>query len=168
MIRKILILLTLVSLSGCSAITFNKGLNYRKTLGYSLDDDGSSYGVTIRKNEKWGSYINIGFGRVACGYYGLVGPLVFPIIPIWENKDCREMVVNVWESRVGIKNVHILYNNKTYNPSKISDSGYYNFPLQIKSIKDTATLVVEKKDGEKFEIPFRYQHTFSFDLWPGR
>jgi len=168
MIRKILILSTLVALSGCSAITFNKGLNYRKTSGYRFDDDGSSYGVTIRKNKKLGSYINIGFGRVACGYYGLVGPLVFPIIPIWQNRDCDKISINIWESRVGIKNARILYQNNTYNASEISPSGYYNFPLQTKSITDTAILVVEKKDGEKFEIPFRYQHTFSFDLVPGR
>ena len=78
------------------------------------------------------------------------------------------MVIDIWEYRVGIKNAQLLYQNKTYNPSKISDSGYYTFPIPIKSITNTATLVVEKKDGEIFEIPFRYQHTFSFALAPGR
>jgi hypothetical protein len=66
------------------------------------------------------------------------------------------------------KKVYIIYQNKVYEPSKIVKGGGYFFSLQIKSITDTATLVVEKKDGEKFEIPFRYKHTFSFDLWPGR
>ena len=105
---------------------------------------------------------------MSCGQYGLIGPLIFPIIPIWENRDCKGVVINIWEYRIGIKNAHIIYHDKIYKPSEISRYGYYTFPLQTKSITDTATLVVEKQDGEKFEIPFRYQHTFSFDLWPGR
>jgi hypothetical protein len=76
--------------------------------------------------------------------------------------------MSIWEHRVGIENAYILYHNKTHNPSEISDSGYYTFPLKTKSVKDVATLFVVKKDGQKFEIPFRYKHSFSFDLWPGR
>jgi hypothetical protein len=163
-----LILASLVLLAGCSAVTFEKGLNYQKTHGYSFEHDKGTQATTVRKNQKDRSYVNIGFGTVACGYYGLVGPLSFPIIPIWKNRDCDKASINIWEYRVGIKNAYVTYRNKTYNPSEISDSSYYTFPLQTKSITDTAILIVEKKDGEIFKIPFRYQHTFSVDLWPGR
>ena len=166
MIKRTLILLALFCLDGCSIASFEKGLNYKKNSDYKYEiDDGSA---TI-KNKENGKYINTRFGRGSyCGRYGIIGPLIFPIIPIWQRQDCGNVVINIWEHSVGIKNAYIIYHNKIYNPSKISKTGYYTFPLQTKSISDTATLVVEKKDGEKFEIPFRYQHTFSFDLWPGR
>jgi hypothetical protein len=168
MSKKILTLVSLICLSGCSGATFEKGLNYEKTPKYSFDYDKGTHETTIRKNGEEEKYINIGFGTVACGYYGLIGPLVFPIIPFWENRDCDKIDIRIWEHRIGIKNTHVIYRDKIYEPSEISKTGYYTFPLQTKSITDTAILVVEKKDGQKFEIPFRYQHTFSFDLWPGR
>jgi len=165
MIRKILILLGLVCLSGCSAISFDKGLNYEKVSDYEYGDEDYSVTIKNKNNEK---YINIRFGKGSyCGFYALIGPLIFPIIPIWENQDCSEVVIDIWEHRVGIKSAYVIYRDEVYNPSEISQ-GYYTFPLQTKSITDIATLVVEKKDGEIFKIPFRYQHTFSFDLWPGR
>ena len=162
MIKKILILLGLFCLSGCSAISFDKGLNYQKTSEYSFDyDKGTQY--TSITNKKNGNHISIAFRQNSCGSYALIGPLIFPIIPIWENDDCKDVVIGIGTA----KNVYITYHDKTYEPIKISKTGGYFFPLQIKSI-DTATLVIEKTDGEKFEIPFRYQHSFSFDLWPGR
>ena len=97
MIRKILVLFGLVCLSGCSAITFEKGLNYEKSSNYSFEYDKGTHTNTIRKDEKREKYINIGFGTVSCGYYGLVGPLVFPIIPIWKHQDCDKASINIWE-----------------------------------------------------------------------
>ncbi len=163
MIRKALILLALITLSGCSAVTFDKGLNYEKIPGYSFSYDKGTQNTSITNQEN-GNRISIAFRRNSCGSYGLIGPLVFPIIPIWRNYDCLEDVT------FGIgatKDVYMVYHNKTFKPSEVSSDGhYYTFPIPIKSITDTAILAVEKNDGEKFEIPFRYQHTFSFDLFP--
>lgn len=161
----IILIIGLFILSGCSGAIFEKGLNYDKISEYKYDEN--SAGTTII-NKKNGEYVNIGFGKVACGYYGLVGPLIFPIIPIWEDRDCDKIDVDIWEHHVGIENAYIIYHDKIYEPSKISKTGYYTFPLQIKSITDTAILVVEKRDGEIFKIPFRYKHTFSFSFFPGR
>ena len=161
--KKILTIISLICLSSCSGLTFEKGLNYEKNSKYSFKYDKGTHDTTVTNNKN-GNQISIGFGTVACGYYGLVGPLVFPIIPFWENRECNETVVNISSA----KNVYIIYRDKIYEPSKVSQTGYYTFSLQTKSITDTATLVVEKTNGEKFEIPFRYQHTFSFDLVPGR
>ncbi len=163
MIKIISILISLVWLSGCSAVTFDKGLNYEKVPGYSFNYDKGTQGTSIT-NQKNGSRISVAFNRHYCGSYGLIGPLIFPIIPIWQNYDCKDIVIGVSQAN----KVQIIYHDKVYEPSKIVRGGGYFFPLKIKSITDTATLVVEKTDGEKFEIPFRYQHTFSFDLVPGR
>jgi hypothetical protein len=166
MIKKTLILLGLLYLNGCSAIGFDKGLNYKKISDYKFEYNKGSSGYVVITNKKNGNHISIAFRQNSCGSYGLIGPLIFPIIPIWENDDCSE---NATFGIGATKEVRIIYHDKTYKPSKISDDGhYYIFPLSIKSITEIATLVVEKKNGEKFEIPFRYQHTFSFDLWPGR
>jgi hypothetical protein len=163
MIKKILILISLICLSGCTIIGFDKGLNYQKTPEYSFDyDKGTQYvSVTNQKNR---NRIGIAFSQNSCGFYGLVGPLVFPIIPIWENDDCKDVVIGVSQAN----KVQIIYRDKIYEPSKVVRGSGYFFQLPIRSINDTAILAVEKKDGEKFEIPFRYKHTFSFDLWPGR
>jgi hypothetical protein len=163
MIKKTLILLVLVCLSGCSIASLENRLNYEKTLGYSFKYYKGSHSITATKEN--GNHISIAFGKgSSCGQYGLIGPLIFPIIPIWENRDCGDVVILIGAT----KNVYVIYRDKIYEPSEISKTGYYTFPLQTKSITDTAILAVEKKDGQKFEIPFRYQHTFSFDLWPGR
>ena len=166
MIKKVLILLGLICLGGCTIVSFDKGLNYKKTTDYKFEyEKGPSYTATIT-NKINGNQINVMFRQRSCGQYGLIGPLIFPIIPIWKNKDCLEDVT------IGIgatKNIYIVYENKVYHPSGTDLNGYYYiFPIPIKSITDTATLVVEKKDGEKFKIPFRYQHTFNLDLWPSR
>ncbi len=161
--KKVIILISLICLSGCSGAVFEKGLNYKKISRYSFDyDSGTQY--TSITNQKNGKYISISFGKNTCGFYGLIGPLVFPIFPIWENDDCKDVVLGVSPA----KKVQIIYHDKIYEPSKVvRDEGYF-FSLPIKSITDTAILVVEKKDGEIFEIPFKYQHTFSFALFPGR
>ena len=164
MIKKIVILIfSLLSLNGCSGAVFEKGLNYEKTPNYKFKHDEGSHITTITNNKN-GNRVAIGFGKSSCGFYGLIGPLIFPIIPIWENRDCLENATI--GTGASIKNVHMIYQDKIYQPSKVV--GGYTFPLPTKSITDTATLVVEKKDGEIFEIPFRYQHTFSFYLFPGR
>ena len=163
MIKKTLILLGLVCLSGCAIASLENRLNYERTLGYSFKYDKGTHDISVT-NQKNGKRISIKFGKgSSCGQYGLIGPLIFPIIPIWENRNCGDVVILIGAT----KNAHVIYHDKIYKPSEISN-GYYTFPLQTKSITDTATLVIEEKDGEKFEIPFRYQHTFSFDLWPGR
>ncbi|NBX52274.1 MAG: hypothetical protein EBT63_01300 [Proteobacteria bacterium] len=164
MIKKTLTLLWFVFLSGCSAIGFDKGLNYEKTPKYKFEYSQSASGYLGITNQENGNRISIAFSQNSCGSYGLIGPLVFPIIPIWKNDECKDIVLGVSQAN----KVQIIYHNKIYEPSKVVRGGGYFFPLEIKSITDTAILVVEKKDGEKFKIPFRYQHTFSFDLWPGR
>jgi hypothetical protein len=115
-------------------------LNYKKTSRYSFDyDSGTQY--TSITNQKNGKYISISFGKNTCGFYGLIGPLVFPIFPIWENDDCKDVVLGVSPA----KKVQIIYHDKIYEPSKVvRDEGYF-FSLPIKSITDTAILVVEKK-----------------------
>jgi hypothetical protein len=155
---------SLTVLSGCTIIGFEKGLNYEEMLEYKYS---KGSGLTTIFNKKNGKHITIGLGAVDCEFYGLVGPLIFPVIPIWENKNCDKVGIGIWEHKIGIKNVHLLYQNKIYQ-SQTSNSNFYTFPLQTKSINETAILVVEKQDGEKFEIPFRYQHSFSFAFFPGR
>ena len=163
--RKVIILVvSLVCLSGCSLVEFGKGLNYEKTPKYKFEYSRGSSGYLDITNQKNGNDVSIAFRSNSCGSYGLIGPLVFPIIPIWENKDCDEVVLGVSPAN----KVQIIYHDKIYDPSKVVRGGGYFFPLPTKSITDTATLVVEKKDGEIFEIPFRYQHTFGFALFPGR
>ncbi len=164
MIKKMLILFILLSFNGCSVAEFGKGLNYEKTEKYKFEHSKSSSGSTVITNQKNGNDIGVRFHQNSCGSYGLIGPLVFPIIPIWQNDDCKDVVIGVSQAN----KVQIIYHDKVYEPSKIVRGGGYFFPLKIKSITDTATLIIEKTDGEKFEIPFRYQHTFSFDLVPGR
>lgn len=164
MSKKILILLSLIFLNGCSIAGFDKGLNYTKNPDYKFEYNKGSSGSAVITNQKNGNNVGIRFHQNSCGFYGLIGPLVFPIIPIWQNYDCKDIVIGVSQAN----KVQIIYHDKVYEPSKIVRGGGYFFPLQIKSITDTAILVVEKNDGEKFEIPFRYQHTFSFDLFPGR
>ncbi len=164
MIKKILTMISLFYLSGCSAVSFDKGLNYEKTAKYKFEYSQSASGYIRITNQENGNHVSVAFTQNSCGFYGLIGPLIFPIIPVWQNDDCKDVVIGVSQA----KKVKIIYRNKAYEPSKIVRGGGYFFPLQIKSITDTAILVVEKNDGEKFEIPFRYQHTFSFDLVPGR
>ncbi len=163
MIKKTLILLGLACLSGCTVVGFNKGLNYQqKTSEYKFDYNKNSHWLSITSIN--GNKLDIMQSTNECGEYFLIGPLIFPIIPMWQNSDCKDVLIGVSQA----SKVQIIYHDKVYQPSKIVKGGGYFFPLPIKSINDTATLVVEKTDGGKFEIPFRYQHTFSFDLWPGR
>jgi len=165
MIKKIVILIaSLIFMNGCSGAVFEKGLNYERTPKYKFEYEKGSSGTTTITNQQNGNYVNIRFRSNSCGFYGLFGPLIFPIIPIWGNRDCSENATI--GTGASIKNVHMVYQDKIYKPSKVV--GGYTFPLPTKSITDTATLVVEKQDGEIFEIPFKYQHTFSFDLFPGR
>jgi hypothetical protein len=161
MIKKILLLLGLFFLNGCAGAVFERGLNYQETPEYSFEYDKGTSGTSIKNNDK---LLYVEFRRGSCGFYGLIGPLIFPIIPFWQNNDCRDVIIGVSQAN----KVQIIYHDNVYEPSKVVRGGGYFFPLPIKSINDTAILAVEKKDGEKFEIPFRYQHTFSFDLWPGR
>ncbi len=138
MIKKIVLLLSTTCLSGCSIAAFYKGLSYEKTQEYVFEYNKGSSGYTLITNKKNGNHISIAFGQSSCGYYGLIGPLLFPIIPIWENDDCKDVVIGIGTA----KNVYIRCHDKTYEPIKISKTGGYFFSLQIKSITDTAILVV--------------------------
>ena len=160
MIKKIIILFGLIWLSGCSMVIFEKGAHYNQSVKFeSYKKNGNA---ALRIN----NVVHIEFSSHQCGYYGLIGPLIFPIIPIWENYECDNLNIGV----SGASKVYLKYNSKIYTYIRFDPKSYfeYTFPLQTKSIIDTAILVVEKEDGEKFEIPFRYQHSFRFDLWPGR
>ena len=159
MIKKILILIIFVSLNGCGVAVFEKGLNYKKTPNYKFEYDHGASGSVHFTNQKNGKRIGVSFRQNSCGFYGAISLLIFPIIPMWQNDDCKDVVIGIYQA----KNVHMIYRDKIYKPSEISSNGYYyTFPLQTKSITDTAILVVEDKNGEIFEIPFKYQHTFGF------
>ncbi len=158
----IILIIGLFILSGCSGAIFEKGLNYEKTSEYSFEYDEGTQGTTIT-SAVTGNTISIGFRSHYCGFYGLIGPLIFPIIPIWQNDDCKDIVIGASESY----KIHIIYHDEIYKPLKVEYSAF-SFPLKIKSIKEKAILVVEKPDGEIFKIPFRYKHTFSFSFFPGR
>jgi hypothetical protein len=166
MIKKILILvISLICLSGCTIVGFDKGLNYEKIPEYKFEYNRGSSGYVAITNKKNGNHINIAFRRNSCGEYGLFGPLIFPIIPMWQNHNCLEnATIGVYQA----SHVYIIYNDKVYRPIEVSRTGGYTFPLPIKSITNVATLIVEQENGQKFEIPFRYKHTFDVNLWPGR
>jgi hypothetical protein len=91
MINEILILIIgLTCLSGRTIVSFSRGLNYEEIPDYKFEyEKGSSQTVTIT-NRKIGHDVIIMFRYNSCGEYGLFGPLVFPIIPMWQNHDCSE------------------------------------------------------------------------------
>lgn len=149
----------LVVLSGCFGIGFDKGLyyEYEKNSKYRYSYDFQSKSLRV---ESGNGKVNLTVYRGECGDYGMIG-IVIPLIPVWSNRDCTQNVA------IGISNAssaYIVHHNKVYKPSNISNIKTYTFPIPVKSLSDGAILVIEK-DGEKFEIPFRYQHTFSFELW---
>ncbi|NBV07283.1 MAG: hypothetical protein EBS06_08655 [Proteobacteria bacterium] len=160
MIKKALILLGLIYLSGCTIVGFDKGTHYDQSTNFKRYKKNGNAALKIDK------LVHVEFSSRQCGSYGLVGPLIFPIIPIWRNYDCESLDVGV----SGASKVYLKHNSKIYVSTRFDPKSYfeYTFPISAKSLSDGAMLVVEKKDGEKFEIPFRYQHTFSFDLFPGR
>ena len=162
MIQKILIILGLICLDGCAIASFTKGLNYKKILDKKYEYNNVSSGDVRIINKKNGDNVNVRIHENACGGYGLIGPFIFPIIPFWQNIDCKDIVIGVSQ---GTK-IQVIFHDKIYEPSKIVRGGGYFFPLPIKSIADTATLVITEKDIEIFRIPFRYQHSFNFVLFP--
>jgi hypothetical protein len=161
MIKKIIILISLPCLNNCVGVGFDMGLHYQETVEYKFKYNDEMYRLSvtsIRNNNK----LDIIYNGNECGEYFLFGPIV-PFIPIWENKDCnKNIIIGIYKA----EEVRVKFDNIIYNPIKVQD-GAYTFPISIKSLSSGAVLIV-KKDGEKFEIPFRYQHTFSFDLFPGR
>lgn len=158
MIRKIIILTISISLNGCAIAFFDKGLNYKKTPNYKFEYDREASGSVSFTNQKNGKYIGVSFRHNSCGGYGLIGPII-PFFPIWHSDDCKNVSIGIYQA----KKVHMTYHDKIYKPSDISSDGYYyTFLLPTKSITDIAILFVEDKNGEIFEIPFKYQHTFGF------
>lgn len=162
--NKTILTLLILFINSCSAIVFEKGLGHEKKQGYNFIENKNSGSVTVKNDI---GHVNVMLGRVACGSYGLIGPLIFPIIPVWESKNCNDITIRAWEYYNKVKNIYIIFNNKSYYPYKVSKLGYRTFPLKIKSIKNNATLVVEKENSDKFEIPIRYKHKFNFYLMPG-
>lgn len=156
MIRKIIVLTSLVFLESCLFVGFNKGANYEKSVKFKSYNRNGNMVLKIIDNS-----VHAGFSNLQCGGYGLFG-VIIPIIPYWGNDKCEDLNVLVTNA----SNVYIKYNNKVYNYSEFNPRSSYNykFPIPVKSLSSGAILVIEK-DGEKFEIPFRYKHTFSFQLW---
>lgn len=163
--RKIMIFLILFLFEGCVYVGFGKGVRHIDPIPFDYDERTGEVTFSSSnslKNEK----IWVSFFQVSCGSYGLFGILV-PIIPLWENFDCKNLKIRVSSA----DRVFVDYQGKLFNPIAF-DPKYqtYTFPIPVKSLADGATLIIEKKNEssgkiEKFEIPFRYQHTFSFELW---
>ena len=160
MTRKVLVLLGVIFLSGCTIIGFDKGAYYDQSVNFKRYKKNGNAALEIDK------LLRVEFSSHQCGSYGLIGPLIFPIIPIWENRNCDNLDVGV----SGASNVYLKHNAKLYTSIRFDPGSYfeYTFPVPTKSLFDGAILVIEDKNGQKFEIPFRYQHTFSFFLWPDR
>lgn len=161
--RKILAILTcLILLCGCVAAGFEKGVHHVESIKFSYDK--RSREITLKTAENGKLFVE--FFQGFCGSYYLFG-IIVPIIPLWENFDCKNLKIRVSSA----DRVFVDYQGKLFNPIAF-DSKYrtYTFPIPVKSLSDGAILIIEKKDEvsgkiEKFEIPFRYQHTFSFELW---
>ena len=81
---------------------------YKKTQNYQFEYDRKASRSVPFTNQKNGKHIRVSFGQDSCGFYGLFGPLIFPIIPIWHNDDCKDVVIGASQS----DKVHIIYQNK--------------------------------------------------------
>jgi len=157
--KKIIILMILFCFDGCVLVGFDRGLSYIKTPQYKFRYSDDLYKLTVISDN---NELNITYNGNECGGYYLFGPII-PLIPLWENKDCSaNITIGIYKAQ----KVYVKFNDKMYDPINI-ESGAYTFPIPIKSTSNGAILIVEK-DKQKFEIPFRYQHTFNFSLWPGR
>lgn len=154
--KKITILISLFVLSGCVSADLERGIRHIEPTNFNYDERARQMTIRLINNDQ----IYLRFFQRTCGGYGLVG-IVVPIIPVWDNIDCKNFEVEVSVA----DQVLVTYQNKIYKPTSF-DPKYrnYTFPLDTKSLSDGATLIIEK-NGQKFEIPFRYQHTFSFQLW---
>ena len=155
MIKTIMILMNLVFLSGCVYIGFNKGSYPDHNVKFERYSKNENIALKIDKS------LYVEFSSHQCGYYGLVG-IIIPIIPYWKNINCGDLNVGVnTASNVYLKHVGKIYNYNRFNPKTYYE---YTSPIPAKSISDGAILIVEKH-GQTFEIPFHYQHAFSFELW---
>jgi len=162
-IRKILVVLKCMTLlCGCVAVGFEKGVRHVDSVKFNYDNITREIIFKNSENKK----VWISFFQGFCGRYYLFG-IIVPIIPLWENFNCKNLEIRISSA----DRVFVDYQGKIFN-SIAFDSKYdnYIFPIPVKSLSDGAILIIEKKNKssgeiEKFEIPFRYQHTFSFELW---
>jgi hypothetical protein len=156
-IKNLIILMSFIYLSGCVYVGFDKGPYHNKSVKF--DQSKRNGNIVFRINKS----IEVSFQNFQCGYYGLLGIFIVPFIPYWKNTDCNDLIVEA--SGLNNSNIYLNHKDYTYSPYKTNPKlYYYTFPVPVKSLSDGAILVIEK-DGERFEIPFRYQHSFSFQLW---
>jgi hypothetical protein len=153
--KAVSILISVFALSGCLTVGFNKGAHPDGSLKFKKRINNQN--IVLEVNDS----LDIEFSSHQCGYYGLAG-VIIPVIPHWQNHDCSDFDIGVRKS----SNVYLKHGDKIYTYSRFDPRSYYTytFPVPVKSLSDGAILVIEK-DGERFEIPFRYQHSFSFQLW---
>ena len=155
MIKILILISSLFFLNGCLFVGLDKGAYPDSSLEFERYFHNQNVGLKINNS------LYIKFASHQCGYYGLEG-IIVPIIPHWKNYDCKDLNVYISKS----SNVYIKHKDKIYNYSIFRKKSYFNytFPIATKSLSDGAILVIEQGE-EKFEIPFRYKHGFSFVLW---
>ena len=156
MLKIISLVLVIISLNACDAIEFKKGAHHIEPIKYRYDKKTQEIIINTSKNNN----IYLEFFSRMCGAYGLWG-VIIPIVPYWETQDCSRFKVSI----SAVDKIEINHHGVVYKDYEF-DSKYqnYTFPINTKSLSDGAVLIIEK-DGETFEIPFRYQHTFDFELW---
>lgn len=153
--KRIIILMNLALLGGCLSAGFDKGAHPDESLSFKRHSVNQNVALEINDS------LGLEFSSHQCGYYGLAG-VIIPIIPNWKNYDCNDFNVSIRKA----SHVYLKHGDKIYSHSRFNPKSYFNytFPIPVKSLADGATLIIEK-DGENFEIPFRYQHKFRFILW---
>lgn len=104
-----------------------------------------------------------------CDYFtvaGIITPFT-PPIPLfwlrswhWGDSDCNYFTIS---TKPQSDSVRLITNNQTFEP-EVSEGLYgytkYKFPIKAKNI-DSGIIIIEK-DGEKIEIPFKYEY---FKFW---
>ena len=161
LIKQLLLILVMASLSGCVVVWLDKGLNYQEPIEYEFEYNQGDGSITFYKGEK---ELSVTFHEGICNSYSLMG-FIIPFIPLLKDKDCKQ---DVYIRIVKASDVYIkTKNNQIYKPYKVGKFGTYYFPIKIKALSDTATLFVSK-EGENFEIPFRYKHTFGIGTLFGK
>lgn len=154
--KKIFLLITLCfTLFGCDSIEFQKGVHHEKNTEHKYNKKTNE--ITI---DNINGNIYVEFYHGLCGNYGLVG-FIIPIIPSWDNFDCSSLKIRVSSAdsvqvKIDDNVVEAEYYDLVYKK--------YTFPIPTKSLSKGATLIIEK-DNKIYKIPFRYQHTFNFEIW---
>ena len=90
--KKSLLLILLLTTSGCDIIGFNRGANYIEPLKFKYDYDKKTKNIFFNTSRE--EKISVYFYTNACGGYGLMG-IVIPIIPVWDNFNCQDLVITI-------------------------------------------------------------------------